>query len=65
MRYFVLALLMFIAGAALTRVDRDAEGFTPEGPGPYRSFMAIRVFDCWYHDEDIREAIDRPGFLEA
>ncbi len=43
----------------------DAEGFTPEGPGPYRQFMAIRVFDCWYHDEDIREALGRPGFLDG
>ena len=41
------------------------KGFTPEGPGPYRQFMAIRVFDCWYHDQDIREALDRPGFLEG
>jgi len=50
---------------ALTTAEWDAEGFTPEGPGPYRVFMAIRVFDCWYHDEDIREALDRPGFLEG
>ena len=45
--------------------DWDREGFTPEGPGPYRQFMEIRVFDCWYHDQDIREAVDRPGFLEG
>ncbi|MDQ1434137.1 MAG: hypothetical protein QOF59_953 [Actinomycetota bacterium] len=50
---------------AMTTAEWEAEGFTPEGPGPYRQFMAIRVFDCWYHDEDIREAIDRPGFLEG
>jgi uncharacterized protein (TIGR03083 family) len=50
---------------AMTTEQWDAEGFTPEGPGPYRQFMAIRVFDCWYHDEDIREAIGRPGFLEG
>ena len=37
----------------------------PKVPGPYRQFMAIRVFDCWYHDQDIREAIDRPGFLDG
>src|SRR5205085_7236541 len=49
---------------ALTAEDWDREGFTPEGPGPYRQFMAIRVFDCWYHDQDIREALDRPGFME-
>jgi len=50
---------------AMTTEEWDAEGFTPEGPGPYRQFMAIRVFDCWYHDQDIREAISRPGFLEG
>jgi uncharacterized protein (TIGR03083 family) len=43
----------------------DAEGFTPEGPGPYRQFMAIRVFDCWFHEQDIREALDRPGGLDG
>lgn len=50
---------------ALTSEDWDREGFTPEGPGPYRQFMAIRVFDCWYHDQDIREALERPGYLEG
>lgn len=43
----------------------DEEGFTPEGPGPYRQFMEIRVFDCWYHDQDVREALGRPGYLEG
>ena len=43
----------------------DAEGFTPEGPGPYRGFMEIRVFDCWFHEQDLREALDRPGDLEG
>ncbi|MGQ0823712.1 MAG: maleylpyruvate isomerase family mycothiol-dependent enzyme [Actinomycetota bacterium] len=43
----------------------DEEGFTPEGPGPYRQFMEIRIFDCWYHDQDMREALRRPGFLEG
>jgi uncharacterized protein (TIGR03083 family) len=51
--------------AAMTPEEWDEEGFTPEGPGPYRQFMAIRVFDCWYHDQDIREALGRPGFLEG
>ncbi|GIU87001.1 MAG: hypothetical protein KatS3mg009_1516 [Acidimicrobiia bacterium] len=27
--------------------------------------MAIRVFDCWYHDQDVREALGRPGFLDG
>jgi uncharacterized protein (TIGR03083 family) len=49
----------------LTAEDWAREGFTPEGPGPYRQFMEIRIFDCWYHDQDMREAIGRPGFLEG
>ncbi len=50
---------------AMTTADWDNEGFTPEGPGPYRLFMEIRLFDCWYHDQDIREALDRPGFIDG
>jgi uncharacterized protein (TIGR03083 family) len=50
---------------ALTPEEWDREGFTPEGPGPYRRFMEIRVFDCWYHDQDIREALHRPGYTEG
>lgn len=50
---------------AMTTEDWDREGFTPEGPGPYRLFMEIRLFDCWYHDQDIREALERPGYLDG
>jgi len=50
---------------ALPPEEWEKEGFTPEGRAPYRRFMEIRVFDCWYHDQDIREALDRPGFLEG
>jgi uncharacterized protein (TIGR03083 family) len=50
---------------ALTPEDWDREGFTPEGPGPYRKFMEIRVFDCWYHDQDMREALGLTGYLEG
>jgi uncharacterized protein (TIGR03083 family) len=50
---------------ALTPEDWNREGFTPEGPGPYRQFMEIRVFDCWYHDQDIREALGKPGLIEG
>jgi uncharacterized protein (TIGR03083 family) len=50
---------------AMSPEDWDREGFTPEGAGPYRQFMEIRLFDCWYHDQDIREALDQPGFLDG
>lgn len=46
---------------AMSHEDFDRVGFTPEGEGPYRSFMDIRLFDCWVHEQDIRRALDRPG----
>lgn len=50
---------------AMTTEDFDREGFTPEGPGPYRRFMDIRLFDCWEHEQDIRRAVGRPGHLDG
>ncbi len=50
---------------ALSQADWDREGFTPEGQGPYRLFMEIRVFDCWFHDQDMREALGKPGFMDG
>jgi uncharacterized protein (TIGR03083 family) len=48
---------------AMSPEQFDEVGFTPEGEGPYRAFMSIRVFDCWEHEQDIRRATDRPGHL--
>jgi uncharacterized protein (TIGR03083 family) len=50
---------------AKTPDEWDHVGFTPEGEGPYRAFMGIRVFDCWEHEQDIRRATDRPGHLDG
>lgn len=50
---------------ALSPAEWDREGFTPEGQAPYREFMAIRVFDCWFHEQDIREALGTPGGLDT
>ena len=50
--------------AALRAMDRDAwdaEGFTPAGRDSYGRFMRIRVFDCWLHEQDVRDAVGRPG----
>ncbi len=50
--------------AALEAMDQeawDAEGFTPAGKDTHGRFMRIRVFDCWMHEQDIRDAVDRPG----
>jgi uncharacterized protein (TIGR03083 family) len=29
----------------------------------YGRFMRIRVFDCWMHEQDVRDAVGRPGHL--
>ncbi len=34
---------------------------TPAGPDSYGRFMRIRVFDCWVHEHDIRDGIERPA----
>lgn len=39
----------------------DAVTLTPVGPESYGRFMRVRVFDCWMHEQDIREALRRPS----
>lgn len=46
---------------AMPAAEWDAESFTPAGRDTYGRFMQIRVFDCWFHEQDIREAVGRPG----
>ncbi len=46
---------------AMTQDEFDAPSWTPAGPGTYGRFMRIRVFDCWMHEQDIREATGLPG----
>jgi uncharacterized protein (TIGR03083 family) len=47
--------------AALTTADFDAPSWTPAGTGTYRQLMEIRLFDCWLHEQDIRDAVGAPG----
>ena len=47
--------------ASMCEADFDAEGFTPAGQDTYGRFMQIRVFDCWIHEQDCREALGLPG----
>jgi uncharacterized protein (TIGR03083 family) len=49
------------AMAEMTEDDFAAPSFTPVGQADYRRFMQIRVFDCWVHEQDVRDALDRPG----
>lgn len=34
---------------------------TPAGPDSYGRFMRVRIFDCWMHEHDIRDAVGRPA----
>lgn len=48
----------------LEAMDHDAwqaETYTPVGKATYGRFMRIRVFDCWMHEQDIRDAVGEPG----
>jgi len=63
----VLARFRELTGARLTALNAmsddewNAESFTPAGMDTYGRFMQIRVFDCWLHEQDIRDAVGRPG----
>jgi uncharacterized protein (TIGR03083 family) len=46
---------------AMTQEEFDAPSWTPAGEGTYGRFMQIRLFDCWMHEQDIREATGIPG----
>ncbi|MEB3370387.1 maleylpyruvate isomerase family mycothiol-dependent enzyme [Saccharopolyspora mangrovi] len=41
--------------------DFHALAMTPAGQDTYARFMRIRVFDCWMHEQDIRDAVGLPG----
>jgi uncharacterized protein (TIGR03083 family) len=41
--------------------DWNAPTLTPVGPDGYGRFMRVRVFDCWMHEHDIRDALHEPA----
>lgn len=48
-----------------TTADFDAESWTPMGPGTVRDLLPFRMFDSWVHEQDMREALARPGGLRG
>ncbi len=46
---------------SLSDEEWNAVAPTPVGPESYGRFMRVRVFDCWMHEQDIREALSRPS----
>jgi uncharacterized protein (TIGR03083 family) len=47
--------------AAMSEDDFSASSWTPIGQADYRRFMQVRVFDCWVHEQDVRDAVGQPG----
>jgi len=47
--------------ASYTAEQMDLPSMTPVGPQTYGRFMAIRVFDYWVHEQDIRGPLGLPG----
>ena len=50
---------------SLTVEDFAAETQTPIGPGTMTDFLAIRIFDAWVHEQDIRRAVGQSGHLDG
>ena len=49
-----------------TLAAADADYFarpanTPTGPGTMADFLAVRIVDCWVHEQDVRRALGLPG----
>lgn len=51
--------------AELSDEEWSTPGWSPVGEVPYATFMEVRVFDCWMHDQDIRRAVGRPGGINV
>lgn len=60
-----IAQVRLAALRAMSDDEMNIEGWTPIGPGPYRMFMEVRVFDCWFHEQDIREALGIEGHRQG
>ncbi len=50
---------------AMSDEDLSAESWTPIGPGTVRDLLAVRAFDAWTHEQDVRRALGRPGALDG
>lgn len=46
--------------AAISEGDWNEVTLTPAGPDTYGRFMRVRIFDCWMHEHDIRDALGQP-----
>jgi len=50
---------------AMSPAQFDEVGPSPVGHVAYREFMAVRAFDSWMHEQDVRRALALPGHTEG
>ncbi len=50
---------------AMTEDDFAVETPNPLGRGPYTDLLAVRIYDAWVHEQDIRRALGLPGHLSG
>jgi uncharacterized protein (TIGR03083 family) len=60
-RYRTVTAARLTELATMTDDEFDSPSITPVGPGTYGRFMAIRVFDIWVHERDIRVPLGIDG----
>ena len=53
------------ASTAPTPSGPSARSTGPFGPTTLADLLAIRTFDVWMHEQDVREALERPGGLDT
>ena len=49
----------------MSEQDFAAETPNPLGSGPYTDMLAIRIYDAWVHEQDMRRALGIPGHLSG
>lgn len=50
---------------AMSAEELGAQTQTPKGNAPYSTFIEVRIFDMWMHEQDIREAVGEAGGLDT
>jgi uncharacterized protein (TIGR03083 family) len=49
----------------MSEADFAVETPNPLGSGPYTDLLAVRIYDAWVHEQDIRRALGLPGHLSG
>ena len=50
---------------AMTEADFAADTPNPLGTGPYTDMLAIRIYDAWVHEQDMRRTLGIAGHLSG